>query len=328
MTDTDLSMTQKTLNPSVARNLSHTSKSLPMMEDISPRWLLSFLPWIGVEAGIYRVNKIKRFVEDEEQENNERGKHSTKICHGSLEEFDLPNGFADYEERPKEYFLSLIQTVLKVNTRVTDIFNKPINQMEEQMRLTIEAMKERQEWEIINNSDIGLINSVAPKMKIETRKGGPTPDDLDELLSKVWKKPAFFLAHPVAIAAFGRECTRRGVPPATVNLHGSPFMTWRGVPMIPSDKMPVLKNGSGNSCSGLTSILLMRVGEKEQGVIGLHQPGIPDECYVPSLSVKLGGIDFRGVAAYIMSLYFSVGVLTDDALGILTNVEVNSYYDY
>ena len=47
--------------------------------------------------------------------------------------------------------------------------------------------------------------------------GAPTPDDLDELLSRVWKEPAFFLAHPRAIAAFGRECTRRGVPPPTVS---------------------------------------------------------------------------------------------------------------
>jgi len=58
--------------------------------------------------------------------------------------------------------------------------------------------------------------------------------DLDELLTKVWKEPALFLAHPLAIAAFGRECTRRGVPPATVSLFGSQFITWRGVPIIPS----------------------------------------------------------------------------------------------
>ena len=69
--------------------------------------------------------------------------------------------------------------------------------------------------------------------------GPPTPDDLDELLTKVWKEPAFFLAHPLAIAAFGRECTSRGVPPPTVSLFGSQFITWRGVPLIPSDKVGV-----------------------------------------------------------------------------------------
>ena len=113
------------------------------------------------------------------------------------------------------------------------------------MRLTIEAMKEQQEWEIINNRDFGLINSVAPLMRVQSRRGTPTPDDMDELLAKVWKKPAFFLAHPRAIAAFGRECTRRGVPPATINLYGSPFVTWRGVPIVPCDKLLV----DGKSCN-------------------------------------------------------------------------------
>ena len=58
-------------------------------------------------------------------------------------------------------------------------------------------------------------------MRISTRYGAPTPDDLDELLALVWKKPAFFLAHPKAIAAFERECTWRGVPPVTINLFGT-----------------------------------------------------------------------------------------------------------
>ncbi len=73
-------------------------------------------------------------------------------------------------------------------------------------------------------------------------------------------------AHPRAIAAFGRECTRRGVPPATASLFGSQFITWRGVPLIPSDKIPLEE--------GRTKILLLRVGEERQGVVGLYQPGL------------------------------------------------------
>ena len=38
--------------------------------------------------------------------------------------------------------------------------------------------------------------------RISTLNGPPTPDDLDDLLRKVWKEPGFFLAHPDAIAAF------------------------------------------------------------------------------------------------------------------------------
>src|SRR5215472_7699720 len=95
-----------------------------------------------------------------------------------------------------------------------------------------------------------------------------------------------FLSHPRAIAAFGRECTRRGVPPPTVNIFGSPFLTRRGVPLIPSDKLPVNHtlarlphpaNRGMDRSAGLTSILLMRIGEQKQGVVGLQRIGLPGE---------------------------------------------------
>ncbi len=55
---------------------------------------------------------------------------------------------------------------------------------------------------------------------------------MDDLLALVWKRPAFFLAHPLAIAAFGRECTR-GVPPPTTRMYGSPFLTRPASPVNP-----------------------------------------------------------------------------------------------
>ena len=220
-----------------------------------------------------------------------------------------------------------MQTVLKIHTRVTDLYNDPIDQLKEQVRLTVEAMKEKQEWDLINNKDFGLLHSVAPSMRLQPRYGPPTPDDMDELLSRVWKKPALFLAHPKAIAAFGRECTKRGVPPTTVTLQGSPFMTWRGVPIVPCNKLTVNGKAKSGSYVGTTSILLMRLGEQEQGVIGLHQTGIADEI-LPSLSLRTMGIDNKALASYLLTLYFSVAVLTDEALASLDNVEVGFYHDY
>jgi len=217
--------------------------------------------------------------------------------------------------------------VVRVHTRVSDLYNGPFNQLEEQMRLTIEGIKERQEWELINNKKFGLLHSADSAMRISTRYGAPTPDDLDELLALVWKKPAFFLAHPKAIAAFERECTWRGVPPVTVNLFGTQVITWRGVPLIPSDKLEVKNRYQATQSSGTTNILLLRVGEADQGVVGLHQTGIPGEI-MPSLSARLMGLDNLGVASYLLTLYFSCAVLTDDALGILENVEVGYYHDY
>jgi len=268
---------------------------------------------------------------------NEYGEAGIDIASYQDSEPELQRTFVDYDEVPRQYPLSVMQTVIRLHTRVTDLYNNNYDQLREQLRLTIEGMKEREESEIINDPEYGLLHSAAPAMRIRTRSGPPTPDDMDDLLAHVWKEPAFFLAHPRAIAAFGRECTRRGVPPPTVHMFGSPFITWRGVPLVPSDKLPINRNGdtrlphaanrgTGRS-AGLTDILLMRVGKPKQGVIGLHQVGLPGE-QAPGLSVRFMGIDSFSTASYLVTLYYSAAVLTDDALGVLENVEVGNYHDY
>ena len=258
---------------------------------------------------------------------NKYGEKNIDLVSGFAENVEIPETFVDYSATPREYSLSAIQTVVRVHTRVSDLFNGPYDQLAEQMRLTVEGIKERQEWELINSRKFGLLHSANPAMRISTRYGAPTPDDLDELLALVWKKPAFFLAHPKAIAAFERECTWRGVPPVTANLFGTPIITWRGVPLIPSDKLEIKGRYRSHQWLGTTNILLLRVGEADQGVVGLHQTGIPGEI-MPSLSARFMGTDTLGVSNYLLSLYFSLAVLTDDALGVLENVEVGYYHDY
>jgi hypothetical protein len=258
---------------------------------------------------------------------NPYGERNIDLVSGFAENIEIPETFVDYSAAPREYSLSAVQTVVRVHTRVSDLYNGPFDQLAEQMRLTIEGIKERQEWELVNSKKFGLLHSVDPSMRISARYGAPTPDDLDELLALVWKKPAFFLAHPKAIAAFARECTWRGVPPVTVNLFGVPVITWRGVPLIPSDKLEIKSRYLSQRWLGTTSILLLRVGEADQGVVGLHQVGIPGEV-LPSLSARFMGTDTLGVSSYLLSLYFSCAVLTDDALGVLENVEVGYYHDY
>ncbi|HVV70900.1 MAG TPA: family 2B encapsulin nanocompartment shell protein, partial [Verrucomicrobiae bacterium] len=239
----------------------------------------------------------------------------------------LPTTFVDYEEDPREYHLSTIQTVLRTHTRVTDLYSNKIDQLREQVRLTVEAVNEWEEWELINNPDFGLLNEVAATHRIPTRRGPPTPDDLDELLALVWKKPAFFLAHPKAIAAFGRECTRRGVPPPTINLFGSPFTTWRGVPLVPTDKLLIKGSANAEDGWGTTSILLLRVGEGEQGVVGLQKAGVTGEVQ-PGLSVRYMGTDQNSIASHLVTRYFSAAVLTADAIASLDNVAITHYHEY
>jgi CRP-like cAMP-binding protein len=465
---------QRSVTTSVARNLANTTKTRPKMMSITPRWLLSLLPWVQVDGGTYRVNRTKveltkaerievdvtdgvasfspealrsvplfsgfsdtittrmanrfkteevslgnKLVAEGEDGNkffiiaqgqvevlskgvhgsdlrlallsegeyfgetdlvsdnpsevtvrtitpcvlltlsrrdldaalkeapsvvsdfsravtehqqlqstvNRYGERNIDLVSGFAENVEIPETFVDYSAHPREYSLSAVQTVVRVHTRVSDLYNGPYDQLEEQMRLTIEGIKERQEWDLINSRKFGLLHSVDPAMRISTRYGAPTPDDLDDLLALVWKKPAFFLAHPKAIAAFERECTWRGVPPVTMDLYGTPVITWRGIPLVPCDKLEVKSRYQSNQWYGTTSILLLRIGESEQGVVGLHHAGIPGEI-MPSLSARLMGLDSLGVASYLLTLYFSCAVLTDDALGVLVNVEVGYYHDY
>jgi SHS2 domain-containing protein len=297
---------QTALGDVAARQLANATKTVPQMGSITPRWLTKLLQWVPVEAGIYRLNRVKQGT-------------SVEVDCSSRDERVLPQTFVDYETNPREYMLSAVNTVLDVHTRVSDLYSSPYNQISEQLRLTIESIKERQESELINNKEYGLLNSIAPTQKIKTRAGAPTPDDLDELLAKVWKEPGFFLAHPLAIAAFGRECTRRGVPPPTVSLFGSQFITWRGIPLFPSDKVPL--------DGGKTSILLLRTGESRQGVVGLYQPNLPGE-QSPGLSVRFMGINHKAIASYLVSLYCSLAVLVDDSIAVLEQVEVGKYHEY
>ncbi|MGD0393018.1 MAG: family 2A encapsulin nanocompartment shell protein [Acidimicrobiales bacterium] len=294
------------LSDAAARQLANATKTTAQLSLITPRWLVHLLQWVPVEAGIYRLNKVINV-------------DSIDVACPPRDESELPQTFVPYDESPREYFLNSVATVLDVHTRVSDLYSSPYDQIKEQLRLTIETIKERQEGELINNADYGMLANVAPEQTITTLTGPPTPDDLDQLLTKVWKEPAFFLAHPVAIAAFGRECTSRGVPPPTVSLFGSQFITWRGVPLIPSDKVGIEANK--------TKILLLRTGEKRQGVVGLFQPGLTGE-QGPGLAVRFMGIDRSAIASYLISLYCSLAVLTDDALAVLDGVVVDRYHDY
>ena len=258
---------------------------------------------------------------------NDHGEKHVELLSGHEEDNVIPETYIDYEDAPREYALNTLQTVVRVHTRVSDLFNNPYNQLEEQLRLSIESLKERQEWELINNKKFGLLASANPAYRISARYGAPKPDDLDELLSLVWKEPTFFLAHPRAIAAFERECTWRGVPPTSIDLFGQKVILWRGVPIIPSDKIAVEGQYLTGRGVGSTKILLVRVGEKNQGVVGQHQSGIPGEI-APSLSARLMGLDKLGVASYLLTKYFSLAALTDDAIAVLENVEVGYYHDY
>ncbi|MEV4151221.1 family 2B encapsulin nanocompartment shell protein [Amycolatopsis sp. NPDC049691] len=246
---------------------------------------------------------------------NAKGEASIDLSAGHDGEPILSGTYVDYDPSPREYELAIAQTVLRVHNRVADLYNNPMNQLEQQLRLTVEALRERQEHELVNNTDFGLLHNADLKHRLTTRTGPPTPLDLDDLLTRR-RKTKFFLAHPRAIAAFGRECTRARVYPDTTLLDGKRVMAWRGVPILPCDKIPITDTGT-------TSILAMRTGEDDAGVIGLRPKELPDQ-YQPGLNVRFMGISDRAVTSYLVSAYHSAAVLVPDALGVLDHVETGS----
>ena len=289
-----------------AQQLANATKTVPQLSTITPRWLLHLLQWVPVEAGIYRVNRVI---------NPER----VTVQVGEADDQPLPSTYVDYQTNPREITLRSISTIVDIHTRVSDLYSSPHDQVTQQLRLTIETIKERQESELVNNPEYGLLSQVVPEQTLSTLSGPPTPDDLDSLLTKVWKTPSFILTHPLGVAAFGREATRRGVPPVVVNLFGGQFITWRGIPIIPSDKVPVE--------DGKTSFIAVRTGEERQGVVGLFQPGLVGE-QSPGLSVRFNGINRQAIASYLVSLYSALAVLTDDALAVLEGAEIGVFHDY
>ncbi|MFH8796563.1 family 2B encapsulin nanocompartment shell protein [Streptomyces sp. NPDC017941] len=244
---------------------------------------------------------------------NHRGEAEIAMSAGHTGEHELPGAFVDYELNPREYELSAAQTVLRIHTRVSDLYNGPMNQTKEQLRLTIEALRERQEHELVNNREFGLLHNADFKQRIQPHSGPPTPDDLDELLCRR-RGSKFFLAHPRTIAAIGRELNSRGIYPDHVDLGGQQVPAWRGVPILPCNKIPITEEKT-------SSILCMRTGEDNQGVIGLHQTGLPDE-YEPGLSVRFMGLNEQAITSYLVSTYYSAAILVPDAVGVLENVQI------
>ncbi|RJQ79486.1 cyclic nucleotide-binding domain-containing protein [Pseudonocardiaceae bacterium YIM PH 21723] len=258
-------------------------------------------------------NHLENFRTTPTKAADKSGEAEVKISSGHLGEFVLPGTFVDYELAPREYELSVGQTVLQVHTRVADLFNQPYNQTEQQLRLTIQALKERQEYDLVNNPDFGLIPNADIKQRIQTGKGPITPDDMDELLGRR-RKTQYFLAHPKTISAFGRECSKRGIYRPNVECMGRSVQSWRGVPLLPCDKIPITD-------SGVTKVLAMRTGEKDQGVVGLFQTGLADEVE-PGINVRFMGINDQAVIQYLVSTYYSAAILVPDALGVLENIQL------
>ncbi len=256
---------------------------------------------------------IQAFSSLPEQRQNRHGEAEIAMSAGHVGEAVLPGAFVDYELNPREYELSVAQTVLRVHTRVADLYNGPMNQTEEQLRLTIEALRERQEHELINNREFGLLHNADFKQRIQPHSGAPTPDDMDELLCRrrapSSSSPTRGRSPRSDASSTPAACTR-----TTSTSAGS-----RSPPGAASRSCPATRSRSPREQT--SSIIAMRTGEENQGVIGLRQTGLPEE-YEPGLSVRFMGISEQAIMSYLVTTYYSAAVLVPDALGVMENVQI------
>ncbi|MGW2397336.1 family 2B encapsulin nanocompartment shell protein [Kitasatospora sp. NPDC001664] len=277
------------------------------------------LPWARYRELLDRTPSLRAHTEEFRARAgravNRKGEAEIAISAGHRGEPEIPTSFVDYELAPREYELSVAQTILQVHTRVSDLYNDPMDQLQQQLRLTVEELRERQEHEIVNNREFGLLHNAAYDQRISTRSGPPTPDDLDQLLAMRRSTHAFF-AHPKVITAFFAECNKRGLYPAPAEVNGKLVPGWRGVPIYPLSKIPV-------SDTQTSTIMAMRFGEEQQGVIGLRPQDLPEEVE-PGLNVRFMGINQQSVMRYLVSGYHSAAVLVPDALGLLENCQIGA----
>ncbi len=217
---------------------------------------------------------------------NSEGEQGIELLAVHTGEPRLPTTFVDYEVNPREYHLSTIQTILHTHTRVTDLYSNEIDQLREQIRLTVDAVKEREEWELFNNSEFGLLHEVSQRQRIPTRGGPAHPGRPRRTPHPRLEEARLLRGAPARHRGLrpGSHPARRA--PVVIHLFGSPFITWRGVPIVPSDKLPITIDPLTGAQT--TSILLLRVGEGEQGVVGLQKSGVTGEIET-GLSVRYMG---------------------------------------
>ena len=175
--------THTALGDVAARQLANATKTVPQMSSITPRWLTHLLQWVPVEAGIYRVNRVK----DDSASRSTARPATSASC---------PQTFVDYEENPREYMLSAVTTVLDVHTRVSDLYSSPYDQIREQLRLTIETSRSARRASSSTTRSTACSTTWRPSSGSRRAAARPRPTISTSCLSRVWKEPAFFLAHP------------------------------------------------------------------------------------------------------------------------------------
>ena len=219
---------------------------------------------------------------------NKRKKELTEIYNDDLIDYKQ----SLYIDNQIEIPLIIIEDIFIANDNNDD---KLLNQ--QLLEIKIESLKQEAEWELINNKDFGLLNNIAKNLILANNKNLQLLDRLDELISLIYK-PSFFLANPKDIIKIERECNNHNLSMQTVALHGINFMSWRGVPIIPSKAL------QGN-------IVILRTGIPDYGIVGICKD-TSNDYNVPGLLIE--HIENN---KYNIKLFLSISVLSNDSIAML-----------
>ena len=297
-----------TLAEGAARQLANATKTRAQWGGITPRWLIPFLPWTPVEAGIYRVNKVKET----------RGDFGFR--RSSAAPADGRRPARDLRRLRRAPARVLPQPV---TPRSTCRRASPISIAARWIRCGSSSAAHRDgEGASGERADqqhgTTACSQHARRRCAPTRKGPPTPDDLDELSPRL--EGAGVL--PRAPARHRRlrarvHASRRAAADGHALRLAVPHLA--RPPAHPVRQAAADASGSPRSCSCARA----RRSRASSACSSREFPGEVE----PSLSVRFMGID-RRAASYLVSLYCSLAVLTEDALGVLEDVEVGNYHDY
>lgn len=312
-----------------ARALSQPQISRPYWGARTPRWICSVFKAIGdgclpIRGGALRVNYVDEpFLDIQSATGGVLNLPSSDIAvaHSHAEGTGLSHSHAEYGE-PREVALEPIQTVVKLHKRVGTLYSDQHDQRQQQLQLAAEYMKETKENLIFNHPTYGLVNNIAEAYHIHPG-GPPTPDVLDDILSRGWKGADVFAMHPEVLEVFHRELSNRGLASESVQMFGATFSAWRGLPIIPTNKLQlhgksrklkeneVQERERGKSES---EVLLLRVGEAKQGVVSLFAEGSGTGGPLPGIEMEQMYTDDQSVESYLLTLYSAMAVLTASAL--------------
>lgn len=319
-----------------ARVLSQSQKSRPYWGGRSPKWICRVIQGteggcLPVTGGIFEINQVNQpFLPIQAAHSGTPLNLPAKdlqIHHSHDEGESIGHSFVDYSVEPRRIELQTIQSVVKVHRRIAELYSDQHDQLELQIGIVADYMYETKENLIFNHPDYGLLNNVAPKLQLG-KVGPPSPDVLDDMLSRVWKMPEYFVMHPEVLDGFRRELNSRGLVAETVTMFGHAFTAWRGLPILPTNKLHLMVDGEdlqdpqiaervrGEATS---TILLMRIGEPKQGVVSLYAAGSEGTDRLPFINVDFMSLDNSAVASYLMTMYAGMGVLTP---GCLTSAAV------